>query len=299
MRIFNPGLLADGAGYVLACRVVLPDLIRRIAILRLCRALRVIPGSQSALSDQVRFSPRADLPDRARAWFADPRLFRLGGRIFVSWNSGWHDPANYQFLQELDARTLLPIGPPRELRLPSGRRPLEKNWTFFGDGPVHAVYSVAPHRVLRCSLDGDGPIDLSDCAVIEWEAAYAREHGALRGGAPPQALGGRWYSFCHSILPSASPEGHRYVAAVYRFEARHPFAPTDGPARPLALPNPFGAHTVHERLTPAVGEVSYPSGAAFDNGSWTIGYGINDEHCAIARVPHDEVLAALRSVRPG
>ena len=42
--------------------------------------------------------------------FADPRLYRLAGRLFVYWNSGWHEPQNHQFLQELDPVSLRPVG---------------------------------------------------------------------------------------------------------------------------------------------------------------------------------------------
>jgi hypothetical protein len=285
VRVFNPGIIGDPrGGWIFACRVVLPDLVRRIALCRLDPLFRVVEGTQTPFSDQVRFAGDA-LSPRARAWFADPRLFRLSGRLFVYWNSGWHDPFNHQLIHELDPRTLAPVGGPRELVLGGGERQvIEKNWTFFGEG--YAVYSATPHRVMSCSLDGDGAIALLPSATTAWAAG-----SALRGGAPPQLVGDHWYSICHAHRPTA--DGLGYIALVYRFSAVHPFAPTDRPARPLALDNPFGSRTLHERLNPVVGAVLYPSGAAFDGGHWTVSYGINDEHCAVAHLPHTELLATL------
>lgn len=292
---FNPALIQDGPGWVLAYRVVAADQARRIAICRLDRELRVVAGSQCPLTDMVRFHAASSYPERARTWFADPRLFRWGGRLFLYWNSGWHEPQNFQFVQELDAGTLKPIGHPRELTLHGERRPLEKNWTFFGEEPWYAVYSVAPHRVVRVALDGRPGLECCPTTATDWDIGdYSGRYGDLRGGAPPQAVGGYYYSFCHSNYFAA--EGLRYVAAVYRFTSTFPFSPTDAPAAPLALPNPFGAHNTQERLNPVVGEVIYPCGAVFDQGWWTISYGINDEYCALARIPHAEVLSSLRPV---
>ena len=145
---------------------------------------RVVEGSRS-LSDLVQFRQRS-YPEIARQWLADPRLYRWDGRIFVYWNSGWHEPKNFQFLQELDPATLAPVGAPRELVLRGERRPLEKNWTCFADrgGALHAIYSVEPHRVLRFSTAGVG-----NSASTRWRALRGRRQDILkpwrpRGGAP-------------------------------------------------------------------------------------------------------------------
>jgi hypothetical protein len=167
VRVFNPGLLRDGEGWLFAYRAVSPDGLRRIGLCRLDAKLRPIAGSQLPLTDHVRFRTDADYPEVVRAWFADPRLYRLGGRIFIYWNSGWHEPRNYQFVQELDPTTLLPRGSPRELLLRGERQKLEKNWTLFHAGDerkdeFHAIYSIVPHRVLAFSLAGDGDITFEE-----------------------------------------------------------------------------------------------------------------------------------------
>jgi hypothetical protein len=299
IRTFNPGLLREGDGWLFAYRIVAADGLRRIGICRLDASLQVVTDSQVPWSDAVRFRPGVSYPDVALRWFADPRLYRIGGRVFLYWNSGWHEPRNCQFLQEVDARTLLPFGYPRELVLNGDRQKLEKNWTFFTDTEAdsYAVYSIAPHRILRFSIAEDS-VDLrfDDIAFTDWQLPdYPASHGGLRGGAPPVLADGEYWSFCHSVHDG--PAGYCYAPAVYAFGAEMPFAPTAGPTRPLALGNPFGEQRTHERLNVAVGEVVYPCGAARDGARWLISHGINDEYCAVSTLAHTEVLAAVQRPR--
>jgi hypothetical protein len=248
-------------------------------------------------SDHVRFRPGAILPELGTRWFADPRLYRFGRRLFVYWNSGWHEPRNCQFIQELDSATLLPIGYPRELLLRGARQKLEKNWTFFADesGACRAVYSIQPHRVLEFSLDGSGDITFGDVSAVEWLTPdYPVNHGGLRGGAPPVFAHGQYWSVCHSVHDGT--DGYRYSPAVYSFSPAAPYAPTRRPTRTLKLGNPFGADRRYARLNSAVGEVIYPCGAAVDGTRWLISHGINDEYSAISILAHADVLATLQPI---
>src|SRR5687767_4111228 len=147
VRTFNPALLRDAEGWIFAYRIVAADGLRRIAICRLDPALQIVEGSQVAWSDYVIFRKDTIFPEGGTRWFADPRLYAFGNRLFIYWNSGWHEPRNCQFVQAFDRATLLPLGHPRELLLRGERRKLEKNWTFFSDphGGLRAVYSVQPH----------------------------------------------------------------------------------------------------------------------------------------------------------
>ena len=298
LRAFNPGLLRDGDGWIFASRIVTPDGRRRISACRLDASFQLIGGSHAPLSDHVRFRPDGHYPEIATQWFADPRLYRFEGRLFVYWNSGWHEPRNYQFLQELDSATLLPRGHPRELLLAGERQKLEKNWTLFdagGSGSYFAVYSILPHRVLHFSLDGDGDILFSDAARGEWTLqGYPPAHGGLRGGAPPCLHDGAFWSFCHSVHDGVN--GYRYAPAAYCFAPTHPFTPTAQPISPLAFAGADGDRRTHERLNPAVGEVIYPCGAAWDGTRWAVSHGVNDESCAISFVTPEAVRATLRSV---
>jgi predicted GH43/DUF377 family glycosyl hydrolase len=296
VRIFNPGLMRDGDGFVFAYRVVGPDLRRRIGLCRLDRHLEVVAGSPIAWSDLVQFRPGETYPDPVPTWFADPRLYRLEGRIFVYWNSGWHEPRNYQFLQEVDARTLKPIGFAREMVLVASRQKLEKNWMLFTtqDGALRAVYSAVPQRILEFSIRGEGAISFSEMATTTWGVPAFPHHGGLRGGAPPIEHGGAFWSFCHVVQNTGT--GYRYSCAVYAFDPTPLFAPLFAPSSTLALPTCDGAAREHPPLNPAIAEVIYPCGAARDGDAWLVSYGINDEHAAIARVTDAEVSATLASI---
>lgn len=298
VRTFNPALLRDGTGWIFAYRVVAPDGRRRLGICRLTSDLEVEDGSQLPLTDFVRFGRGHSLPEVATQWFADPRLYRFGKRVFIYWNSGWHEPHNCQFLQELDPASLLPRGTARELVLQGERQKLEKNWTFFSpDNGVQlfAIYTILPHRILTFSLAGEGDLLFRDAARSEWDlTTYPASHGGLRGGTPPFLHEGHFWAFAHSV--HTSPDGYRYSPAAYSFAANHPFTPLTRPVLPLELGNPFGSTRINERLNPAVGEVIYPCGAVHDEKSWVISYGINDEICAIARIDHAEVLASVEAM---
>lgn len=296
-RVFNPGLLCDGPGWLLAYRVVTDaDPRRRIALCRLDASFRIVDGSQLAMSDLVRFPQPEAFPPQATTWFADPRLYRFGGRLWLYWNSGWHEPQNCQFLQEIDAVSLRPIGTPRELVLHGARQKLEKNWMLFErTGALFAIYSVNPHRVLRFSLAGNGPIEFADASdPIINSGGFAQKYGGLRGGAPPVLHDGQFYSFCHSI--EDAPDGYRYVASVYRFGAEPPFVPTDLPRAPLAIAVPASGRRKLPKLNAAVGEVIYPGGAAVDGGAWHVSVGIDDERSAIVRATMAEILDTLAPV---
>lgn len=298
LHTFNPGLerSADG-NWILAYRVVGADGRRRIGICRLDREFRILPGSTSPLSDALVFKEPNSYPAVVLEWFADPRLLRVGGRLFVYWNSGWHEPRNHQFLQEIDESTLRPIGTARELLLNGAeRRKLEKNWMLFEqDGRTLAVYSVQPHRVLACDWEGSGDIGCRDISMLDWTPAeYPACHGGLRGGAPPQPGEGALWSFCHTVHDG--PEGYVYRATAYAFRPEYPFAPAQGPARAITLwSGPLPARR-HARLNPAVAEVIYPCGLKRDYGNWVVSWGLNDERCALTVLTHESVTAAMASV---
>jgi hypothetical protein len=296
IRCFNPALLRLADGWLLAYRVVVePESKRRIGLCRLDEQFRIVPQSTMPFSDGVTFPDPARLAVQALSWFADPRLYRLGGRIFLYWNSGWHEPQNHQFLQELDERTLAPIGSAREMRMSVGRQKLEKNWSLFEHrDSLFAIYSVSPHRVLRFDLTGDGDIEFVELVpAVPNPGGYAQVHGGLRGGAPPQQVDGRYVSICHSI--ENEPAGYCYVAAAYAFAGQPPFAPIAMPLRPLPIAVAPAARRQLPKLNPAIDAVLYPCGAVHTNGTWYISLGVDDERCAIAAMADDELWRTLGS----
>ena len=298
LQTFNPALLRlhteSEAQWLLAYRVVLHDGQRRIAIARLDKHLLPIPESQVAWSDLL--PTHCSAGAAIRPWFADPRLYCLGGRYFLYWNSGWHEPENQQYLQEFNVHTLAPVGEPRRFRLEGPRQALEKNWVIFGDGPFYAVYSPSPQRLLHCSLDGEGEILFREIAEHPSEDfRFSETYGALRGGAPPLRVGDQYLSICHCLREET--QGLHYRAALYCFDGQSPFAPKGGTVRTLPLGNPFGRTTRFPRLNQAISEVIYPCGAAVSGEDLLISYGINDEHCAISVLPLNNIIEQVGSYR--
>jgi hypothetical protein len=297
VRVFNPGLLRHRGGWILAYRVVFEtDGLRRIALCHLREDFEFSANSAVPYSEMIRFEAPDRFPGQALTWFADPRLYHLGSKTYLYWNSGWHEPRNCQFLQEFDPDTLKPLGQPRELTLTGSRQKLEKNWALFeADGAVFAVYSVNPHRILKVKMTGEDAIVCDDVGpTVPNAAGFAQLHGGLRGGAPPQRCVDRFTSFCHAI--ENSRDGYSYVAAAYQFRSVPPFSPVAMPRRPLTLRVPDEARRQHAKLNPAVGHVVYPGGAARQDRGWALSIGIDDERCAIAFVTDEQLTDTLESI---
>ena len=289
VRCFNPGLLADAEGWLLAFRVVGADGRRRIGLCRLDRNLAVVPGSALPLSDTLALPP--GLGSQAYHWFADPRLYRLREGLFLYWNSGCHEPRNHQFLQRLDPASLRPLGPVRELLLQGPGQAQEKNWTLFEADGLHAVYAPQPHQVLALAAEAAGSLHWRPAAApVVAGAGFAARFAPLRGGAPPQRQGNAFTSFCHCVVPT--PRGYRYLAAAYRFSAEPPFLPLELPLRPLPLHRLLPGQG-SSALNDAVAEVAYACGAAWHGGQWLVSLGITDATCAILALDAAAVDACL------
>lgn len=278
-RVFNPAIIADGEGFILAFRLVGPSGRRDIGTCRLDAAFGVRPGTAQLLSPCLRLPLGTDT-----GWFADPRLYRFGGRIHLYWNSGWQEPVNHQFLVELDAVSLLPRAPARSLHLVRPERPIEKNWTFFGECLEYAVYAPQPHRVLSLVEEGGERLVFKELSRRDWgDTFFSRRYGPLRGGAPPVLDGGHYTSFCHCVVPTAL--GYRYFAAAYRFSATPPFEVLAQPCTVLGLARTTGRGLAKSSFNPATEHVVYPAGALRQGEDWLIAYGLNDAEARIARIP--------------
>ncbi len=283
-RVFNPAILADGCGYILAYRAVLADGARRIGMCRLDGAFEVVRGSKVAWSDHV----------PTESWFADPRLYVLAGHTYIYWNSGWGEGQNEQFLQRLDPETLLPVGTLRRFTLVDGpRQQIEKNWVLYGHPPGRAVYLPRPLRLLR--FDWPETTFRFEANQPGWDdGGFEQRYGLLRGGAPPVEDNDEYWCLAHVV--GYEPEGYRYRPAVFRFRADG--VVTARPREPLGLPNPYRCRRRLPRLNPYVGEVVYPCGMVRAGQGWSVSYGINDERCALAVLTLEELAASVEEV-PG
>lgn len=289
---FNPSLLRRPDGWLMVYRVVLADQRRRIAMCRLDEHCRVIDGTQSLLSDQIQFDPQEGYTERTTSWFADPRLHTFGGRLFMYFNSGWHEPRNHQFLVELDPSTGRPLDTALELDLVGPRQAIEKNWVFLAGGIDALVYSPSPHRIARqVGHEGRRLLYRLEETASPTKASDRIGAGLLRGGATPVPHQGHYYSFCHCIQADAQRIDYR--VGLYRFDMRAPHAPRAEGAALLDLPLPHAGHRQYPALNPAVSDVIYPGGAAHHNQTWFVACGLNDEHCAILQLDEDAVDACL------
>lgn len=289
---FNPALLRLTEGWVLLYRIVLADQRRRMAVCLLDDSQEIIEGSQMALSDHIRFPLGAEFSDRATSWFADPRIYAVGDRWVVHFNTGWHVPRNHQFLVSIDPETLFPIELAREIKLVTPRQNLEKNWVFLGKEFECLVYSPDPHRTGRRVSEDEFSLQYTLDDELETVAASQTGTGQLRGGAPPVRRGDLYYSFCHLI--SEFGGSIDYHAAVYRFQASPPFKPLPEGAVLLDLLPPACSQRSLPKLNPAVNSVVYPSSAVFLDSHWHLACGLNDEHCAIVILTEshvDQILA--------
>lgn len=278
-RMFNPSIIADGEGFIIAFRLVGPSGRRDIAIARLDTAFRVRPGSTRCLSSRLELPPGTET-----GWFADPRLYRFEGRLHLYWNSGWQEPVNHQFLVELNEKSFLPRARARSLHLLTPERAIEKNWTFFGDRLEYAVYEPQPHRIVRLVEEAGGHLGFEEAYRQDWDdTCFTRRYGSLRGGAPPVPGGGHYTSFCHCVVPTAL--GYRYFAAAYRFSSVPPFEMLSRPRTVLGLARTTGRGLAEASFNPATEQVVYPAGAVQQGGDWLIAYGLNDAEARIARIP--------------
>lgn len=293
--LFNPAIIQVEDGYIVAVRSVDPDRGRDILICRVDVDFRPVTPPLSMLR-WCASAPPTHLSAHSRQWFADPRLFRLDGQLYISWNDGMpEDRWNSQFLAALNPDTG-ELGPIRRIRHQDGQFRHEKNWMLFSQGGRwYAVYSIMPHRVLRqVAVSGADLVFAEGWTTPHVNPAYETAFGDLRGGAPPVRVRDVYYSFAHSCF---GPAGDRtYVAAAYTFRAAPPFDVIDTSAAPLPLPALADTGDM-PLLNPHVKSVVYPCGAVPDSDGWTISYGLDDRAACIARIDFDTVARATTPLR--
>jgi len=292
---FNPSITRFDDKLFMVYRVVLSDGIRRMAICRLDEHYDIIPESVVPLSDEIK---------DADSWQADPRFCVVNGRLYIHFNNGFKRP-NRIYLLELSPETLLPSGPTRPLELIGARREIEKNWMLFGaeNSMIFAVYQIAPHIVLRLSLEQADTIPCIQVSGIPWDSTrYSMRFGQLRGSTPPVRVGDLYYSFFHSVYRLSLLHGifnrlrygrrlreYRYAVGFYGFSAHYPFKPVCYSPVPILLAPPRTGRP-EIQLNRSADRVVYPAGAVYEKGIWLLSFGLHDEHCCLQRFSHEELL---------
>lgn len=295
-HVFNPAIVRVRGRLVMAYRVVPPGGSRRIAVCEL-DAASLRPRSETIV-------PLSDLIQSGGEWHADPRFCVLGERLYLHYNDGGL-PGNRIYLLEVDPNSLTPLGPARPLVLDGPRRPVEKNWLLFEHhSGLLAVYSIVPHTVMRIELKESGPVMCRRMMETPWDATtYSRRYGQPRGGTPPVAVDGVYYTFFHScyhvdrlrrmlnrLLRRPLQHTLQYVAGCYGFRAAPTFQPALITRAPILTP---GAHLPRRRLPQLdarVRAVVYPTGAVWSAGEWIVSFGADNEHCCLTTIAHTDLV---------
>jgi len=287
---------------------------RRIALCMLDEQWRVIPGSSTPFSDTIR---------EGGARHYDPRFLVYGDRLFIHYNNNTQSRPNQIYLVEVDADTLCAKGPARPVVLQGPRQEIEKNWMFFEhEGELLAVYTIAPHRVLRVTLGDTGPVLCHPAYTTPWDvASYANQYGPPCGGAPPVRIGDLYLSVFHShrlvgalrpFLP-LFPEAlirrlprypaallrrlrllcyqRRYYGGLYAFAATPPFQPRWLAPMPILRPEQELPRQRPRWIDPSSELAVYPAGALLvSNDQLLVSYGVHEERCCLRLIDWTQVI---------
>lgn len=169
---------------------------------------------------------------RSEAGFGreDARLFRFNGRIHVAY-VGVVRPRGKIKTNMLYARlgNDLRVEANFFLRIPN-RSEWVKNISFFDfNGTLFAIYSIAPHRILR--VEGE-----QASWAYETPTPAPWRSGEMRGGASPVLVGDEWYHWFHARREA---NRHRiYQMGCYTFTNKPPFHITRITPTPLMEADP-------------------------------------------------------------
>lgn len=205
---------------------------------------------------------------------ADPKLWRWGDGVGVTFNTGWDGGANRLFYAPLYPEA----GAPVELKL-EGRWPVEKNWGFFEDGGrVHAFYGWDPEPVFLRETDEVGRFERFG------PQAKGTNHKWRSIGTQPVPWEGRWYFMAHRR--GRIRRKRWYIGELWSF-GRVPggFGDLRREGGPWAH-SPIGLLGLGAKRNPHLFSCTYFSALERDpEGHWRVGYGVNDRSAHVARLP--------------
>jgi len=162
---------------------------------------------------------------------------------------------------------------------------------FGASGRVFAQYLPNPHSILEMRLSDPTRVVWRRSTPKVWDnSAYSSRWGELRGGCPPVEIDGIFYALGHSVFETAG--GRTTVGAMYAYRAEAPFRVFAKPASPLRSRIRSERSTPFPKKTPRKKRRSILP-VQYREGKWIISYGINNERCAIAIIPHEDLLSTL------
>lgn len=155
----------------------------------------------------------------------------------------------------------------------------EKNWTWFvhHDGHLWFSYSLGGGTHTVCKTGGGVVQQVHKGWCPTWQ------FGELRGGTPPIRVGEHYWTFFHSSNDWVKPR-RRYHMGALAFSATPPFNITRFTPKPLLSGSELDYR--HPHNPPCV----FPGGALFEDDSWFVVGGCNDNKCFWMRIPHKELL---------
>ena len=162
-----------------------------------------------------------------------------------------------------------------------GREKWEKNWAPFEyHGELYAVYSIAPHVIIRIRPDGRCERAAETPTPHEWSG------GHLRGGAAPVRVGDEFFHWFHGRIEEKYGKP-TYTTGVYTFEAKPPFRVT----RMTSTPVMYG----DSRTRPADWFVNnwFPCGAILEGQTWIVSAGEHDQWVNVAEWDAGEICKRL------
>lgn len=307
-HLYNPAIIRFQGCLLMAYRIDSgrggPP-VRRIALCRLDGQACVVPGSVTPFSDTITLGG-----DR----HYDPRFLVYGNRLFIHYNNNFLTRPNQIYLVEVDAVTLTAKAPARPLVLQGPRQEIEKNWMLFEhEGELLAVYTIAPHVILRVQLDGTGPVLCQPAFTTTWDvAAYAQQYGQPCGGAPPVRYGDLYISIFHAqrlvgalrrfepLFPERLARRlprypaaviwrlrhlcyqRRYSGGLYAFAAKPPFQPVWLAPAPVLRPEVELPRQRPRWIDPSSELAVYPAGAILQAAQHLlVSYGVHEERCCL------------------
>lgn len=218
----------------------------------------------------------------------DPRLFLFNDRLHVMFIGVVSKPIGRRKRQRVSHTDVRYAALTEDFAVQDGRvffphyaarNKWEKNWGFFEhDGQLFAVYSIAPHRILR--IDGDkAELAFETPIAIPWT------WGEARGGAPPVRVGDQFYSWFHGRQIGKNGK-QQYATGVYTFAAEPPFRILRMTPEPIVTADP-------ETNTDNYADVTFVCGAINKDDEWIVSSGEHDRFTLLRRFTHAEVEARL------
>lgn len=190
----------------------------------------------------------------------DPRLYSDGKSIFIDYIGVMGKPLRTNMMYAKLDENLKVVE--NHLIQYDQRNAWEKNWQhFFHGGQQYAVYTIAPHKVLK--IDGDrATLAYENRIHPKWSG------GEMRGGASPLRVGDEYYCFFHA---SQTVSGVlTYHMGVYTFEAKPPFRITKISTEPILYANE------NSRPKDQYAAVIFPCGAIIKDNHFVVACGTHD-----------------------